>query len=396
MATTPTQVSETTLGYGTVTHTLVRLRADGADPDRDPDFFGAPEVSLTVSYDHVGAMSTATRTVLPEPITLAYSATGELLGADGAPGVRLVDLSDPDLTPTGSTYRAQWSDSRLPVVHFSVLAGQTTDLRDAIMAALVASGGTFPTALATPDATATIKGKLALAGDLAGTADAPTVPALAGKADTAHTHIASQVSDSTATGRSVLTAADAAAARTALGISAQSAEILGNWARFSGGWTMLGTRGQNTAVMSVGQLSVAPVRCAPVTIDQVQVNVATGATGATVRVCVLRMEPDGTFSRVHDFGAVDASTSGQRALTGSWLLPQETLWWGAVCQGADCAITTATGFVGDAVRQLNPALAAATDQPGVRIDGISGAIPASGMTASWIGTTAARLAVRTA
>jgi len=37
--------------------------------------------------------------------------------------------------------------------------------------------------LETPDATTTIKGKLKLAGDLGGTADAPTVPALANKAD---------------------------------------------------------------------------------------------------------------------------------------------------------------------------------------------------------------------
>ncbi len=44
---------------------------------------------------------------------------------------------------------------------------------------------------ATPDATASTKGKLQLAGDLSGTADLPTVPGLAGKADasalTAHT-----------------------------------------------------------------------------------------------------------------------------------------------------------------------------------------------------------------
>lgn len=41
---------------------------------------------------------------------------------------------------------------------------------------------------------------------------------LAGKAATSHTHTASQISDSTATGRSVLTAATAAAARSALGL----------------------------------------------------------------------------------------------------------------------------------------------------------------------------------
>lgn len=40
----------------------------------------------------------------------------------------------------------------------------------------------------------------------------------------AHTHTASQISDSTATGRSVLTAADAAAARTALGLGSASTQ----------------------------------------------------------------------------------------------------------------------------------------------------------------------------
>ena len=44
-----------------------------------------------------------------------------------------------------------------------------------------------------------------------------TQTALDGKAATSHTHTASQVSDSTSVGRSVLTAADAAAARTAIG-----------------------------------------------------------------------------------------------------------------------------------------------------------------------------------
>lgn len=39
-----------------------------------------------------------------------------------------------------------------------------------------------------PDATADTKGKVRLAGDLGGTADAPTVPGLAGKANASHTH----------------------------------------------------------------------------------------------------------------------------------------------------------------------------------------------------------------
>ena len=44
------------------------------------------------------------------------------------------------------------------------------------------------------DASTTMKGKVQLAGDLSGTADAPTVPGLAGKADTDHTHEVADVS----------------------------------------------------------------------------------------------------------------------------------------------------------------------------------------------------------
>lgn len=73
-----------------------------------------------------------------------------------------------------------------------------------------------------PDATDTVKGIIQLAGDLAGTAEAPTVPGLAGKANTVHTHVATDITDSTVTGRSVLTAADAPAARTAIGAGTSS------------------------------------------------------------------------------------------------------------------------------------------------------------------------------
>lgn len=71
-------------------------------------------------------------------------------------------------------------------------------------------------------ATDTTAGVIQLAGDIAGPATAPTVPGLAGKAALVHTHTASQISDSTATGRSVLTATDAAAARTAIGAGTSS------------------------------------------------------------------------------------------------------------------------------------------------------------------------------
>lgn len=48
-----------------------------------------------------------------------------------------------------------------------------------------------------PDATTTTKGVVQLAGDLGGTATAPTVPGLAGKANSTHTHTAATISDLT-------------------------------------------------------------------------------------------------------------------------------------------------------------------------------------------------------
>lgn len=76
-----------------------------------------------------------------------------------------------------------------------------------------------------PDATTSAKGIVQLAGDLAGTAAAPTVPGLASKANTVHTHTASQISDSTTTGRAVLVAVDASAARAAIGAGTSNLAI---------------------------------------------------------------------------------------------------------------------------------------------------------------------------
>lgn len=125
-------------------------------------------------------------------------------------------------------------------------AALSTDLQAKLNAAV---SGTAP------DASASTKGLVRLTGDLSGTADSPSVAAgaitnahisasaaitqskvanlttdlaskasttdlstgLAGKANTAHTHTASQISDSTTTGRSLLMATDATAARTAIG-----------------------------------------------------------------------------------------------------------------------------------------------------------------------------------
>lgn len=51
----------------------------------------------------------------------------------------------------------------------------------------------FEAAATIPDATAAVKGAVRLTGDLGGTADAPTVPGLADKAEAAHAHSTADV-----------------------------------------------------------------------------------------------------------------------------------------------------------------------------------------------------------
>lgn len=82
------------------------------------------------------------------------------------------------------------------------------------------TGDQGPIGAGAPDATTTSKGSILLAGDLGGTAAAPTVTG-----GTNHTHTAAQISNSTAVGRSVLTAVDATAARTAIGAGTGSSNL---------------------------------------------------------------------------------------------------------------------------------------------------------------------------
>jgi hypothetical protein len=70
----------------------------------------------------------------------------------------------------------------------------TASADSAEQARLSAESAAEVVASGVPDATPTIKGKMKLAGDLAGTADAPRVPGLADKADTVHTHQIGDVS----------------------------------------------------------------------------------------------------------------------------------------------------------------------------------------------------------
>ncbi len=69
-----------------------------------------------------------------------------------------------------------------------------------------------------PDATSGVKGVVRLTGDLGGTADSPTVPGLADKADVAHAHTAADITDAGAVGAASLGAATVTEGQAAIGI----------------------------------------------------------------------------------------------------------------------------------------------------------------------------------
>ena len=101
-----------------------------------------------------------------------------LIAADTVPGL-LVSVPDA-LTPRMDALESEVSD----------LGGSIGDAVADYLTANPPSGS--------PDATALTKGIVRLAGDLGGTADAPTVPGLADKADTDHRHVLADITDYTA------------------------------------------------------------------------------------------------------------------------------------------------------------------------------------------------------
>ena len=132
-------------------------------------------------------------------------------GTDEAISSALAD-SLPDLTDYVQTTDDRLTDARTPTTHGHSIAN-VTGLQGALdgkqpAGSYAASAHTHAPA------------------DITGTAVITTDPRLSdARTPTAHTHPASAISDSTATGRSVLTAADAAAARTAIGAGTSSLAI---------------------------------------------------------------------------------------------------------------------------------------------------------------------------
>jgi hypothetical protein len=125
---------------------------------------------------------------------------------------------------TGAPVSGYWEAGDLATDKDAVLYICSVTGTPGTWSAYATSGGGSETA---PDATTTVKGIIKLAGDLGGTSAAPTVPGLAGKANSSHTHAESEIVNLTADLASKLTqaAGDGRYVRT---VNGSAADVSGN------------------------------------------------------------------------------------------------------------------------------------------------------------------------
>ena len=203
--------------YCRVRARVASIWADGPDDGTHPDWRPAAGEKVTLTPS-IGSQLLTYDVAGPEPIIVTVERVecvvdedGWLTKADGRP-VYIAPTDDPLLSATGWTWTASIKGKSIA---FSAPSGGVVDLAlfvatpavDAVeyvsvvqvVADYIAANppdvepavADFLTAnppAAAPDATTTTKGILQLAGDLGGTATAPTVPGLADKADADHDH----------------------------------------------------------------------------------------------------------------------------------------------------------------------------------------------------------------
>jgi hypothetical protein len=185
------------VGFGTVRGRYLSADADSSDPEAAPDLVpleGSVSFTATASVIRVVGADPDPATILPRSVRVALDAEG-YLAVDGSRDVTLLATDSAAGNPVDWQWHVDFALTRdgAPVYHvpfnFELPEGEIVDLT--VVAPLVEpSPGTIiiqgPAGEggsgSVPDATTLVKGIVRLAGDLAGTALNPTVPALADKA----------------------------------------------------------------------------------------------------------------------------------------------------------------------------------------------------------------------
>ncbi len=234
MTETPTNVTPPPdLTYGYVDGRIILAIGDRSDAGRMPDPVPADgmTVTLTPANTILKVASPTPATVIKQPIVCAVDANGYLIDGQAARGVWLV---------TG-TYKVTYSHWRaiIPSHDIEVMTGHIEAAPLDLTTAMPPGGPVL-----TPSEYAELNGRLTIL-EAGGVTDHGALTGLGeddhpiylttGRGDaryvqgndlrlsdartpTAHTHPVAQVSDSTATGRALVTATDAAAARGTLGL----------------------------------------------------------------------------------------------------------------------------------------------------------------------------------
>lgn len=210
---TDVQVLPPTYTFGKVIGRVIQAVADSSgDVDDKPE---ARAVSGTVTFAPAETLTKVVDDgtghgafVFASPVTAKLSATGNIQDAQGNPGIWLVTGTyTVSFTLAGGVrldpYRIVVTDSHTASTPLDITFAAPPDPpENTTLVTMLLPGGGVPGQVVTKtvtgadwedptgggtgtvaDATTTVKGVVQLAGDLAGTADAPTVPALVNKAD---------------------------------------------------------------------------------------------------------------------------------------------------------------------------------------------------------------------
>lgn len=214
-------------GYTTIHGKYISAVLDSADPDREPDVVPLSGLTITLTPSAGGSLlkslADPPMTIVLLPIVARTDSNGVIVGPDGQPGIVIVASDYPDPTKPW-TYAVSVVGNGIPKLSFNIVAhsGETIDLTSVLEAP--ASGSDLSTwqALAlqvSQDADrAEAAAEAAGSGGTGGTGAVSTVAGRTGDVVLA----ADDLTDATVTGKAVIRATDAADARTAIGAGTSS------------------------------------------------------------------------------------------------------------------------------------------------------------------------------